>query len=108
MLTLKHLSPLKLQTWYDEAWSQLGFFILQSLTIWAKEGNISDMNLNIYLFSIDLCVKMCELSLSDGLKISLSNVSFIFEDFVEQKMSFLCKHYKLNAMRAHAKKIQQQ
>ena len=89
----------RIEMWFKEAWSQLGFFILQCLAIWAREGNVEYMKTNIYYFKIDLCVFMCNLMKDDGIQKSCCNVSFIFDHYIEKKMDEICKHYLLNAIR---------
>ena len=89
----------EIETWFKESWSVLGFFILQCLTLWAREGQVEKMKENFLYFCIDICVKMFELANKDGLECPCSNISFRFESYIEKKMTIIFKHHLLNAIR---------
>ena len=91
---------------FKEAWSSLGFFILQSLTNWSREGQVEEMKENFLYFCIDLCVKMCELMNNEYPSIDCSQIAFRFEAYVEKKMKDIFKNHLQNAMRSkHRNKI---
>ena len=92
------LSDTKLEAWYTNAMKTNSYFQLFMKTCEDK-GSVRLFRENINYFKQDILICMLENMRKEGITYSFSNVSHIFESFLEKRINVYVKKSLINCIR---------